>query len=69
MARRKRKNSSSVFGAFVIEGLALVVFIFLFSQARAERQRESGVEKSGLPLIQQVFEQTPLQGLLAQRNG
>ena len=68
MARRKRKKSSSVLGAFVIEILALVVFIFLFVQARAERQKASSIEKSGMPVIQEMFQQTPFQDLLAQKS-
>lgn len=67
MARRKRKKqkSSSLFGAVVIEGLAVVVFVFLFVQARAERQQESELERSGIPVIQQMFEQTPMQLLIS----
>lgn len=68
MALRKRKKSSSVWGAVVIEGLALVVFIFLFVQARAERQQETGLEKTQLPARQEILEQTPFQDLLAQGN-
>lgn len=68
MAWRKRKKSSSALGAFVMEGLALVVFIFLFVQARAERAQESELEKSRFPVIQEMFHQTPFQDLLAQSN-
>ncbi len=68
MAQRNRKKSSSALGAVVIEGLALVVFVFLFVQARAERQRESGLERDQQPVIQNRFQQTPIQDLLAQGN-
>ena len=68
MARQKRKKKSSALGAFVIEGLALVVFIFLFVQARAERAQESGLEKNQYPVIQEMFQQTPFQDLLAKGN-
>ncbi len=71
MARknRKRRKSSGMLGALVIEGLAVVVFIFLFSQARAERQQESELERSELPAIHEILEQTPLQGLLSPLPG
>ena len=55
-------------GAFVVEGSAFVVFIFLFVQARAERQQESGLEKNQYPVIQEMFQQTPFHDLLAQGN-
>ena len=67
MARRKRKKqSSSLFGALVIEGLALVVFVFLFAQARAERQAGNTPNHAAMPVLQGVFEQTPFHDLLSQ---
>ena len=66
MARKRRKKkSSSVFGALVIEGLAIVVLIFLFSQARAERQADDSTRPEALPVLQGMFEQTPFYDIVA----
>lgn len=67
MARRKRKKSTSVFGAIAIEAFAALIFVFLFTQARAERQKASGVEKEpAAPAIETVFQKMPFEDLLAQ---
>lgn len=64
MARKKKKKqTTSIFGALMIESLAVALFVFLFVQARAERQQES--ERSGFPVIQEMFEQTPVQILMS----
>jgi len=69
MARRKRKKqASSIFGALVIEGLALVVFVFLFAQARAERQAEDSTGHEAIPVLQGMFEQTPFYDIVAQNE-
>ena len=65
MARRKRKQKSSILGALVIEALAVVVFVLLIAQARAERQQESGLENSGAPVLKEMLEQTPFRALFA----
>lgn len=60
MARRKRKKQTSTwFGALVIEGLALVVFVFLFAQAQAERQANESPNRESIPVLEGMFEQTP----------
>ena len=68
MARRKQKKATTICSAFVIEGLSLVIFIFLFVQARAERQKESRLEKASFPVIQEMFQQTPFQELVGRRS-
>ena len=66
MARKKRKKqSSSMFGALVIEGLAVVFFIFLFAQARAERQADDSPSREAIPVLQGMFEQTPFYDIVA----
>ena len=65
MARRKRTQKSSILGALVIEALAVVVFVLLIAQARAERQQESGLENSGAPVLKEMLEQTPFRALFA----
>jgi hypothetical protein len=68
MARRKRKKSPSIFGALLVELFALVVFLVLFNQARAERKQESGRDNLGIPAIQGLLEQTPFRGMVAQNT-
>jgi len=57
--RTKRKSSTGLFGAIVIEALAVIVFVFLFVQARAERQLEADATDRRLPALSNWFEQTP----------
>ena len=59
----KRKKGSSILGALVVEGLAIALFVFLISQARAERDQATGVERSNPP-VQELLEPTPVQGFL-----
>ena len=68
MARRKRKQSPSIFGALLVELLALVVFLVLFTNARAERREESGRDNLGFPAFQEMLEQTPFRNLVAQNK-
>ncbi|MFK7769114.1 MAG: hypothetical protein AB8B55_17960 [Mariniblastus sp.] len=59
---RRNKKSSSVFGALILEIVAVLLFMFLFTQARAERQ--AAVTPSlDAPVVQGMFEQTPLQNI------
>ncbi len=67
MARRKRKrNKTSWIGALIIEALAVVAFISLFVQARAERQQEMAGETptSAVAAWPSILEETPLQNVL-----
>ena len=57
----RRKQGSSMMGALVVEGLAIALFVFLISQARAERDQETGLERNNSP-VQELFERTPQQG-------
>lgn len=68
MARKKQKKSSSIFGVLTVELLGIVGFTILFIQARAERQQEAGLEQKGFPVIQEMFEQTPFQGILVNND-
>ena len=68
MAKRKRNQSSSIFSALLVEALALVAFLVLFTQARAERREESDRDNSGFPVMQEMFEQTPFRNLVAQNR-
>ena len=68
MSRRKRKKSPSILGAILMEGLALAVFAVLFTQARAERQRETTMEQTAYPVFQEMFKQTPFRDMLVQNQ-
>ena len=59
----KRKKGSSILGALVVEGLAIALFVFLISQARAERDQATGVERSNPP-VQELLEPTSVQGFV-----
>lgn len=50
-------------GALVVEGMAIALFVFLISQARAQREQESGLQRNNLP-AQENLEQTPVLGFL-----
>ena len=62
MARRKsKKKKTSLIGPIVLEGLAIVVFVALFLQARAERQGEAIGETpvGAVAAWPSMLEQTP----------
>ena len=69
MARRKRKKKkTSVFGALIIEALAVIVFVVLFTQARAQRQQEAVNGEATPAALEVMFEQTPFHDLVAQNQ-
>jgi len=71
MARRKRKkNKTSWIGALIIEALAVVAFIALFVQARAQRQQEMTGETptSAVAAWPTLLEETPFEGVLGGNN-
>jgi hypothetical protein len=43
------------------------MFLFLFLQARAERQKSSHQERGRLPFIQEIAQQSPFEKILAQQ--
>jgi len=72
MARRKskKKKKTSLIGPLVLEGLAVVVFVALFIQARAERQREAtGDAPTGVVAAwPSMLEQTPFHEVVGSVN-
>lgn len=65
MSRRsKPKRITNFFGAFLLEIAAMAIFLFLFLQARAERQKSSDHEKGRFPFIQEISHQSPFGKLL-----
>ncbi len=58
MSRRtKPKRITNFLGAFLLETIAVAMFLFLFLQARAERQKSSHLERSRFPFIQEIAQQ------------
>ena len=68
MAVKRKKQSQSLLGALVIESVAVIVFVMIFVQARAERQKEAAIEDRQIPVLSSMFEQTPLHDLLVQNE-
>lgn len=67
MARKKnKKKKSSILGALVLEGIALVLFVFLVTQARAERQADVSPRHQTIPVLEGMFEQTPFSNFMTQ---
>ena len=68
MSRRsKPRRITNFFGAFLLETAAVAMFLFLFLQARAERQKSSHQERGRLPFIQEIAQQSPFEKILAQQ--
>ncbi|MDA7923833.1 hypothetical protein N9B60_00420 [Mariniblastus sp.] len=66
MSRRsKPRRITNFFGAFLLETAAVVIFLFLFMQARAERQKSSDLERGRFPFIEEIAQQSPFEKLLA----
>ena len=71
MARRKsKKNKTSLIGPLVLEGLAIVVFVVLALQARAQRQQEAmnDAPTGAVAAWPSMLEQTPLQEVVGSVN-
>ena len=71
MARRKsKKKKTSLIGPLVLEGLAIVVFVALLIQARAERQREAigDTPVSTVAAWPSMLEQTPFHEVVGSVN-
>lgn len=65
--RTKPRRITNFFGAFLLETIAVTLFLFLFLQARAERQKSSDLERGRFPFIQEIAQQSPFEKLLAQQ--
>lgn len=69
MSRRsKPRRITNFFGAFLLETAAVTIFLFLFLQARAERQKSSDLERGRFPFIQEIAQQSPFEKLLAYQD-
>ncbi|MDG1513173.1 MAG: hypothetical protein P8R31_15840 [Mariniblastus sp.] len=64
MSRRtKPKRIINFLGAFLLETIAVAMFLFLFLQARAERQKSSHLERGRFPFIQEITQQLNVSGI------